>query len=85
MPRSYLTYRKFFTFIIAAIAPFVMPALSIAEAVFFRVLSVVASAGALVWLGFRELGRDAYRKIAELKPVYRDSYRTHGLSLVAPG
>lgn len=33
------------------------------------------------WHSLRTAGVAAYRKIAHLKPVYRDSYATHGLSL----
>ncbi|NTJ63524.1 hypothetical protein G6M50_38160 [Agrobacterium rhizogenes] len=33
------------------------------------------------WRVTRAVGIDAYRKIADLKPVYRESYDTHGLSL----
>ncbi|WP_105436400.1 hypothetical protein [Neorhizobium tomejilense] len=33
------------------------------------------------WRTMRDLGITAYRKIADLKPVYRESYDTHGLSL----
>jgi hypothetical protein len=33
------------------------------------------------WRATRDLGITAYRKIAELKPVYRESYDSHGLSL----
>jgi len=33
------------------------------------------------WHSLRAAGVTAYRKIAELKPEYRESYATHGLSL----
>lgn len=33
------------------------------------------------WHSMNDLGIAAYRKIADLKPVYRESYDTHGLSL----
>jgi hypothetical protein len=33
------------------------------------------------WRFMREAGVSAYRKIADLKPVYRESYDSHGLSL----
>jgi hypothetical protein len=33
------------------------------------------------WRSVRNLSAVAYRKITDLKPVYRDSYDTHGLSL----
>lgn len=33
------------------------------------------------WHSLREAGVTAYRKIADLKPVYRESYATDGLSL----
>ncbi|MDX0354300.1 hypothetical protein GOC51_03640 [Sinorhizobium meliloti] len=35
------------------------------------------------WRFTRDLGLTAYRTIADLKPVYRESYDTHGLSLAA--
>jgi hypothetical protein len=33
------------------------------------------------WRSMNNLGITAYRKISDLKPVYRESYDTHGLSL----
>lgn len=33
------------------------------------------------WHSLRSLGITAYRKIADLRQVYRESYATHGLSL----
>ena len=33
------------------------------------------------WHSLRGLGIAAYRKIADLRPVYRESYDSHGLSL----
>lgn len=33
------------------------------------------------WHSLRSLGVTAYRKIADLRPVYRESYDSHGLSL----
>lgn len=33
------------------------------------------------WHSLRSLGITAYRKIADLRPVYRESYDSHGLSL----
>lgn len=33
------------------------------------------------WRFMRDLGIMAFRKIADLKPVCRESYNTHGLSL----
>jgi hypothetical protein len=32
------------------------------------------------WYSLRSLGITAYRKIADLRPVYRESYNRHGLS-----
>ncbi|CAN7451018.1 hypothetical protein LJR235_002906 [Pararhizobium sp. LjRoot235] len=34
-----------------------------------------------IWHSLRSLGITAYRKITDLRPVYRESYETHGLSL----
>lgn len=54
----------------------------------FSISAVISLAAAILrtdhgstWQSLRELGITAYRKIADLKPVYRHSYRTHGLSL----
>ncbi|MGO7779468.1 hypothetical protein ACC717_04970 [Rhizobium ruizarguesonis] len=33
------------------------------------------------WRSMTDLGIAAYRKIGDLRPVYRESYDTHGLSL----
>jgi hypothetical protein len=46
---------------------------------FFRAVMLVAAPFA--WRSARDLCLVAYRKIADLKPVYRESYDTHGLSL----
>ncbi|MBD8651501.1 hypothetical protein IFT66_10465 [Rhizobium sp. CFBP 13726] len=65
---------------------------------FYRLYDILASVALIVadfarlalridyghaWRFMREAGVTAFRKIGELKPVYRESYDTHGLSLDA--
>lgn len=44
-------------------------------------LAVVRYGAGHTWHSLRSLGITAYRKIADLRPVYRDSYDSHGVSL----
>lgn len=44
-------------------------------------LAVIRYGAGNTWHSLRSLGITAYRKIADLRPVYRESYDTHGLSL----
>jgi hypothetical protein len=45
-------------------------------------LAIIRYGAGHTWHSLRSLGVTAYRKIADLRPVYRESYDTHGLSLV---
>jgi hypothetical protein len=66
----------------AVIANFVSPAFAAlysALDAFFRAVMLVASPYA--WRTAHEIGVAAFRKISDLKPVYRESYESHGLSL----
>lgn len=56
---------------------------AVATVVASFVLAVIPYAAGHTWHSLRSLGIAAYRKIADLRPVYRDSYDTHGLSLDA--
>ena len=66
-------YRYLLGFYNAAVA------LSIVLIDLFRAAFVYGAEHA--WHSLHTAGLVAYRKIADLKPVYRDSYDTHGLSL----
>lgn len=78
-----MAYRSLtFATISSVIANFVSPvfvALYNALDAFFRAVMLVAAPYA--GRSAHEIGVAAYRKIADLKPVYRESYDTHGLSL----
>lgn len=44
-------------------------------------LAVVRYGVSVTWHSLQGLGVTAYRVVGSLKPVYRESYDTHGLSL----
>ena len=44
-------------------------------------LAVIRYGAGHTWHSLRSLGITAYRKIADLRSVYRESYDSHGLSL----
>ncbi|KQV32882.1 hypothetical protein [Rhizobium sp. Root1204] len=44
-------------------------------------LAIIRYGAGHTWHSLRDMGVTAYRKIADLRPVYRESYDTHGLSL----
>lgn len=46
-------------------------------------LAVVRYGASVTWHSLQDLGITAYRVVGSLKPVYRESYATHGLSLDA--
>ncbi|MEY9719780.1 hypothetical protein ABIA22_002270 [Sinorhizobium fredii] len=46
-------------------------------------LAVVRYRAGITWHSLQGLGVTAYRVVGSLKPVYRESYATHGLSLDA--
>ena len=46
-------------------------------------LAVVRYGASVTWHSLQGLGVTAYRVVGSLKPVYRESYATHGLSLDA--
>lgn len=46
-------------------------------------LAVVRYGASVTWHSLQGLGIAAYRVVGSLKPVYRESYATHGLSLDA--
>ncbi|KSV78989.1 hypothetical protein N182_18520 [Sinorhizobium sp. GL2] len=46
-------------------------------------LAVVRYGTSVTWHSLQGLGLTAYRVVGSLKPVYRESYATHGLSLDA--
>lgn len=46
-------------------------------------LAVVRYGASVTWHSLQGLGLTAYRVVGSLKPVYRESYATHGLSLDA--
>lgn len=46
-------------------------------------LAVVRYGPSVTWHSLQGLGIAAYRVVGSLKPVYRESYDTHGLSLDA--
>lgn len=69
-----MRYHGFYYRIYDAIAAITIVMVAIAREV-FRYCAETA------WHSLRTAGVAAYRKIAHLKPVYRDSYATHGLSL----
>ncbi|MDM9647747.1 hypothetical protein [Rhizobium sp. S163] len=50
-------------------------------AVLLFVVETVPAAGAFAWRLVVSIGLAAFRVIGQLKPVYRESYDTHGLSL----
>ncbi|PSS59453.1 hypothetical protein C6558_38305 [Ensifer sp. NM-2] len=52
---------------------------AVATIVAFFALAVIRYGAGRTWL--RSLGTTAYRKIVDLRPVYRESYDSHGLSL----
>ncbi|WP_028732087.1 hypothetical protein [Rhizobium leguminosarum] len=78
-----MAYRSLtFATIISVIANYVSPVfitLYSALDAFFRAVMLVAAPYA--WRSAHEIGVAAFRQIADLKPVYRESYDTHGLSL----
>jgi hypothetical protein len=44
-------------------------------------LAFIRHGASHTWHSLRSLGITAYRKIADLRPVYRESYDSHDLSL----
>lgn len=59
-------------------------AVSIAFACFsvlLFIVEVLPAAASYAWRVVVTVGVAAYRQIGQLKPEYRDSYETHGLSL----
>lgn len=44
-------------------------------------LAVVRYGASVTWHSLQGLGLTAYRVVGSLKPVYRESYDSHGLSL----
>ncbi|RVG29883.1 hypothetical protein CN233_17945 [Sinorhizobium meliloti] len=47
------------------------------------VLAVVRYGASVTWHSLQSFGIAAYRVVGSLKPVYRESYDTHGLSFDA--
>lgn len=78
-----MAYRSMtFATIAVVVARYVSPvfiALYSALDAFFRAVMLVAAP--FDWRSMRDFGVAAYSKIADLKPVYRASYDTHGLSI----
>lgn len=55
--------------------------LAVATLVASFALAVVRYGAVTTWHSLRGLSLAAYRTVGSLRPVYRDSYETHGLSL----
>lgn len=83
MSRTYFLhcFRCSLAFVIAFVAPIVMPIVELAKAAVMFAIGVVAPGAAYLWRELQILGRDAFRIIKRLKPVYRHSYDTNGHSL----
>ncbi|SFH52742.1 hypothetical protein [Ensifer sp. OV372] len=54
---------------------------AVATVVASLTLAVIRYGAGHTWHSLRSLGITAYRKIADLRPEYRESYDSHGLSL----
>ncbi len=54
---------------------------AVATVVASLTLAIIRYGAGYTWHSLRSLGITAYRRIADLRPVYRESYDTHGLSL----
>ncbi|WP_313195864.1 hypothetical protein [Shinella zoogloeoides] len=78
-----MAYRSLTFATIVAVASFVMhPIITLAYGFaesFFR--AVMLMPAKFDWRAVADFSVATYRKIADLKPVYRESYATHGLSL----
>lgn len=77
MAYRYSPYATMVTIAAVIIAPIIHLAYGIADALIRAVMLVPPR---FDWRMVRQLGVMAYRKIADLKPIYRESYETHGLS-----
>lgn len=54
---------------------------SVAAIVASFALAVIRFGSGQTWHSLRPMGVSAYRVVGGLRPVYRESYDTHGLSL----
>ena len=54
---------------------------AVATVVASLALAIIRYGAGHTWHSPRSLGITAYRTIADLRPVYRESYDSHGLSL----
>lgn len=81
MSSSYI-YRSLFAFL-GLIAHVVSRPLRFLAGVAITCVQFVASPAAWMWRQLVRFSLSAYRMIGHLKPIYRESYDTHGMNFVA--
>lgn len=81
MSSSYI-YRSLFAFI-GLIAHVVSRPLRFLAGVAITCVQIVASTAAWTWRQLVRFSLSVYRMIGHLKPIYRESYDTHGMNFVA--
>ncbi|MCB5204248.1 hypothetical protein LH464_17415 [Neorhizobium sp. T786] len=82
MSRTYFLHSFFgLRLLFAVLAPIFLPIVEVAGAITVFAINQISTGAEHIWRELRDLGRNAFRVIQRLKPVYRESYDTNGLSL----